>query len=334
MEPCLAELYPPSEPHAQGWLPEDRGHRVYWEECGNPAGLPVVFIHGGPGSGASPAHRRFFDPAGYRSVLFDQRGCGRSAPRGELRHNTPDQLIADLERLRAHLGIARWLVVGGSWGAALALAYAARHKAACLGLILRGMFLTGRRDLEWFFAGAGALLPDAYALLAAPVPRSRRRDLLGWYAATLKGGEQDAALRAVAHWMAWEAALARPGLAPAGLPAIGADEVPGLLDKYRLQAHYLQRQCFLGEARLLDCAARLHGLPTLLLHGRLDLVCRPENAWRVHRTLHGSRLALVEGAGHSPFDPPMAAAVVGATDHFLRHGDFAGFPPAAPSPPA
>ena len=323
MEAPPDPLYPPREPHAQGWLSEYEGHAVYWEECGNAAGLPVVFLHGGPGSGASPAHRRFFDPAGYRIVLFDQRGCGRSTPRGELGHNTTESLVADIERLRLHLGIARWLVVGGSWGAALALAYAARHKAACLGLIARGVFLTGRADLQWFFAGAGALLPEAYSQFLAPVPKSRRRDPLGWLERVLKDSDPEAAVLAVRHWMAWEAALGRPGLAPAGLPEIEDGSAAALVDKYRLQAYYLQRQCFLGESRVLDCAARLHGLPTLLLHGRLDLACRPANAWRVHRTLHGSRLLWVDGAGHNPFEPPMAAALIWATEHFLSHGDFA-----------
>lgn len=327
MESAPDPLYPPLEAHSQGWLPEQAGHRVYWEECGNPAGLPVVVLHGGPGSGASPAHRRFFDPAGYRIVLFDQRGCGRSTPRGELRHNSTELLLVDIERLRAHLGIERWLVVGGSWGAALALAYAARHKSACLGLLLRGVFLTGRADLDWFFSGAGALLPEAHQAFLAPLPKSRRRDPLDWFERALKEGEPDMALEALCHWMAWEAALSHPGEAPGPTPAeIDGAAAAALLDKYRLQAHYLQRQCFLGERRLLDCAARLHGLPTVLLHGRLDWVCRPANAWRVHRTLHGSRLAWVDGVGHDAFDPRMAAAMVAATGHFLRHGDFAGFP--------
>jgi len=332
METCPDPLFPPLEAHAHGWLPEDRGHRIYWEECGNPAGLPVVVLPGGPGSGASPAHRRFFAPTGYRIVLFDQRGCGRSTPRGELRHNTTDLLVADIERLRAHLGIPRWLVVGGSWGAALTLAYAARHRAACLGLILRGMFLAGQSDLDWFFGGAGALLPEAYQMFLAPVPKSRRRDPLGWLERTLKGADREAAILAVRHWMAWEDALARPGLAPAEPPARPADAVQDRLDKYSLQAHYLRRHCFLGERRVLDCAARVHGLPTLLLHGRLDLVCRPANAWRVHRTIDGSRLRWVDSAGHNPFDAPMASALVDAAGHFLRQGNFADFPQTAAAP--
>src|SRR5574338_463409 len=324
MEAPSDPLFPLLEPNARGWLSEDLGHTVYWEESGNPAGLPAVFLHGGPGSGASPVHRRFFDPAAYRVVLLDQRGCGRSTPRGEPHRNTTDLLLADIERLRRHLGIERWLVVGGSWGAALALAYAARHKAACLGVILRGTFLTGRTDLDWFFTGAGSLLPEAHRQFLMPIPKSRRRDPLGWLERTLKGPDREAALLAIRHWMAWEGALAHPGEPPAGLPEIAADVAPALLDKYRLQAHYLRRQCFLGEARLLDCAARLHGLPALILHGRLDLVCRPANAWKVHGTLHGSRLLWVDGAGHDPFHPAMAAALAAATTHFLRHGNFVG----------
>jgi proline iminopeptidase len=329
-DPCR---FPPLEPWDQGLLDVGDGHALHYEQCGAAHGLPLLFLHGGPGSGCSPRHRRLFDPAGYRILLFDQRGCGRSTPRGGLRHNTTAHLVADIERLRVHLGIDRWLVCGGSWGASLALAYCAAHKPACLGLVLRGVFLTGRRDLAWFFDEARQLLPEEFDAFAAPAPKRRRRDLLGWYRRTLEGGDPQAALAAVRAWMRWEEALGQPGRRPssateAAIEAAaepGAEEAERLLAKYRLQAHYLSRRCFLGEAHLLDCAARLHGLPTAILHGRLDLVCRPQNAWRVHQTAHGSRLLLVDGAGHSPFDPPMAAALAGVTGHFLRQRDFAGW---------
>lgn len=318
-------LFPPLAPWDEGLLDVGNGHAVFYEQSGARDGVPVVVVHGGPGSGSSPRHRRWFDPAAFRIVLFDQRGCGRSTPRGELRHNTTSHLVEDIERLREHLGIARWLVVGGSWGASLALAYGAQHKAACLGLLLRGVFLTGRGDLDWFFGGAGALLPEAMDAFAAAAPRRRRRDLLGWCERVLKRGDQAAAAAVVAAWMGWEEALSRPGCRPPAAEAPDSAELAHLIDKYRLQAHYLNRRCFLGEAKLLDCAARLHGVPVAILHGRLDLVCRPENAWRVHRTLHGSRLMLVDGVGHNPFAAPMAAAMVGAVRHFQRGGSFAGW---------
>lgn len=316
-------LFPPVEPFMSGMLDVGDGHAVYFEQCGNPDGVPVVFLHGGPGSGCVARHRRFFDPARYRIVLFDQRGCGRSTPRGELRHNTAAHLVADIESLRAHLNIGRWLVFGGSWGSSLALAYCAAHKAACSGAILRGVFLTGKRDVEWFFQDMKAQLPDAWARLAARAPKRRQHDLLAWYADCIGGNDRAAALSVVREWMRWEDALTQPGRSVGEVPEPAGDEVQRLIDKYRLQAHYLLRECFLGEKRLLDCAARMHGLPTAILHGRLDLICKPEAAWRVHRTLHGSRLRLVDGAGHSPFDAPMAQALVGATSHFAAHGDFA-----------
>ena len=318
-------LYPPIEPFMSGMLDVGDGHAVYFEQCGIPDGMPVVFLHGGPGSGCVARHRCFFDPARYRIVLFDQRGCGRSTPRGELRHNTSAHLLADIERLRAHLGIERWLVFGGSWGSSLGLAYCAAHKAACSGAILRGIFLTGRRDVAWFFEDMKQQLPDAWQRLADHAPRRRRRDLLAWYVERIGGDDRDAALAAVREWMRWEDALTQPGRTVTALPSPCGDEALRLIDKYRLQGHYLLRGCFLGDKRLLDCAARMHGLPTAILHGRLDFVCRPEAAWRVHHTLHGSRLRLVEGAGHSPFDPPMAQALVEAADHFLVHGGFSGW---------
>lgn len=318
-------LYPPLEPYAKGMLDVGDGHSVYFEQCGSPDGEPVVFLHGGPGSGCAPRHRRFFDPARYRIVLFDQRGCGRSTPRGELRHNTTAHLVADIERLRAHLGIARWLVFGGSWGSSLGLAYCAQHKAACSSAILRGIFLTARRDVDWFFQDMRALLPDAWARFAGIAPKRRRRDLLAWYAERVGAGDRTAAFAAVREWVRWEDALMQPGRAVTPSAEPDADEAQRLIDKYRLQSRYLLRECYLGERHLLDCAARMHGIPTAILHGRLDLVCKPEAAWRVHQTLHGSRLRLVDGAGHSPFDAPMAQALVEATGHFLEHGDFAGW---------
>lgn len=319
MNPSVAASH--NEPYAVGQLDVGDGHRLYFEESGAPTGMPVVHLHGGPGSGASVAQRRLFDAARFRVILFDQRGAGRSTPLGETRANTTADLVADIERLRRHLGIRRWLVAGGSWGASLALAYAAAEREAVAGLLLRGMFLTGARDLAWFFQGARQFVPEAWQAFADLAPPARRRRLLDFYAEAV-AGDGPLAAAAAGRWAAYEEALTQPGVVTP-MPADAAR----LLLKYRLQAHYLRQHCFLGERRLLACARRLAGLPALLLHGRRDLVCRPENAWRVHGALGGSRLVWVDGAGHSPFDPPMTRSWLAAAGHFAAAGDFAGWQP-------
>lgn len=315
-------LFPALEPFGSGLLPVGDGHEMYWEQCGNPDGVPVLFLHGGPGSGCNARQRRFFDPRRYRIVLFDQRGSGRSQPLGETAHNSTSHLLADIERLRATLAIERWLVFGGSWGSSLAVAYAAAHPAAVRGMILRGIFLTGRRDLEWFFLGLRELLPDAWQRFAALAPKRHRCRLLQYCACRLAGDDAERARQAAQAWAEYERAAVEvfPAEAP---PPAAADAA--LVAKYRVQAHYVSHQCFLGETTLLRLAGTCRGMPAAILHGRLDLVCRPENALRLHRAVPGSRLRFVAGAGHSPFDAPMAAALVEATNHFADHGSFAGW---------
>ena len=311
-------LHPDIEPFDSGHLPVPGGHEIYYEQCGAPQGTPALVLHGGPGSGCSPRQRRFFDPQRYRAVLFDQRGSGRSRPPGETRHNHTGELVADIERLRAHLGIVRWLVFGGSWGAALAAAYAAAHPSACAGALLRGIFLTGRRDLEWFFGGAADLFPEEWERVAGAAPKRHRRNLLHWIARTFESGSADDQRRAAAAWQAWEQCLG--GSPPVEPPA--GEALERLVAKYRVQSHYLARRCFLGEARVLRDVSLLRGFPVAFVHGRRDLVCRPENAWRASRTLSGSRLIWVDGAGHDPFRPAMAHALTAATDRYAAHGDF------------
>ncbi len=318
-------LYSAREPFEQGWLDVGDGHRLHFEQCGNPEGVPALFLHGGPGSGCNSAQRRFFDPARYRAVFFDQRGCGRSEPLGELNHNHTAALLGDIEALRRHLGIARWLLFGGSWGASLAIAYAASHPAAVSGLILRGIFLTGRRDLDWFFQDARRMLPDTWQEFASVAPPRWRRNLLHYYARMLHGRDPARAVAAAASWAAYERALLDPLHDPVrnqSPPAAPAEEMTRLVAKYRVQSQYLTRHCFLGEKPLLAMASRLQHHPLAILHGRLDLVCPAENAWIVHRTVSGSRLRLVAGTGHSPYTPPMARSLVSAADHFAAHGDF------------
>lgn len=315
-------LYPPLEPIATGWLDVGDGHRMYYEQCGWIEGLPVVFLHGGPGSGCSPRHRQLFDPQRCRVILFDQRGCGRSLPRGLLHGNTSDKLVADIEKLRLHLGIERWLVVGGSWGAGLALAYAAVHPASCLGLVLRGVFLGRASDLDWFFQQARQLLPDAWEALAQQAPLAARADLLRWLNAGLQGEQPQQALTRAKAWEAWEAAMSQHQSVPPR-PELSQADAAALVDKYRVQSHYLMNRCFWGDVGLLERARSLATVPTAILHGRLDWICRPEAAWELHHSLPGSRLQWVDGCGHSPFEPAMAQALALAVRHYATHGHFA-----------
>lgn len=322
--PPDAPLFPPLPALAHGVLDVGDGHRLYFERCGHAEGLPVLFLHGGPGSGCSPRQRQLFDPARFHVVLFDQRGCGRSTPRGDCHANTTRELVEDIERLRLHLGIERWLVFGGSWGAALALAYCSAHPQACLGAILRGSFLCGQADLDWFFGaeGVGAICAEAWSALCAALPEAAEGRALAALCAALGGPDAQAAARAALAWAAWENAVIAPGQAAPAPPARDDAAIRALIDKYRVQAHYLAHRCFLDEDGVLEAARRITAMPTALIHGRLDLVCRARNALRLHRALPGSRLRLVDGAGHSPFEPAMAAALIGALEHFAVHGDF------------
>lgn len=314
--------YPPIEPYNAGILEVGNGHSLYYEQCGQASGMPLLFLHGGPGSGASVRHRQLFDPAFCRMVLYDQRGCGRSRPRGLLAGNTSDMLVADIERLRRHLGIARWLVVGGSWGAALALAYAHAHPTSCLGLVLRGVFLGRASDLHWFFQDARQLLPDAWQALAQHAPAAQRADLLGWLGAGVMSDEPTEALACAAAWQKWESALSLRRSIVAPSAPISGDAAAALVDKYRLQSHYVRNGCFWGVSPLLDRALSLGQVPTAILHGRLDWICRPQAARELHLTLPGSRLQWLDGCGHSPFEPAMSNALAKAIAHFLQYGDF------------
>ena len=295
-------MCPPAQQVVPGSLDVGDGHHIYYEQCGATAGLPVIFLHGGPGGGCSPRHRDLFDLTRFRVTLFDQRGCGRSLPRGEVQSNTSEALIADIEQLRQHLGIDRWLVFGGSWGAGLALAYAAAHRTVCLGLVLRGVFLSRASDLDWFFQQARQFLPDAWAALAAQAPESARSDLMHWLANDLLatdttaalGRDTDVALARAIAWEAWESSVSqRLNAAPRTGSVLAADAAV-LLDKYRVQSHYLNHGCFWGDSALLARAQTLGSIPTAILHGRLDWVCLPQAAWDLHHSLPGSRLQWLE----------------------------------------
>lgn len=325
---CTDVLCPSLDPYASGLLDVGDGHQIYFEQCGLPTGLPVVFLHGGPGSGCSPRQRQFFDPAVFRVILFDQRGCGRSIPLGELRHNTSAHLVADIEALRQHVGVAQWLVMGGSWGAGLGLAYAAAHAQACLGLLLRGVFLGRAADVDWFFNGVRQFLPDAWAQLASRTGGkldaldTAGNGVLTRLEAALQSPQRDHALACALAWEAWEQSVSTHSHVPARTQCADALEANRLLAKYRLQSHYVRQGCFWGEAGLLQRTHRLGKLPVALVHGRQDWVCRPQAAWDVHASLPQSRLRWVNGGSHVPFEADMAQALVQALTHFAAHGNF------------
>ena len=312
-------------PYDTGMLHVGDGHDVYYEQCGQPAGLPIVFLHGGPGSGCSPRHRQLFDASRYRVIFFDQRGCGRSLPRGSVQANTSAHLVADIEKLREHLGIERWLVVGGSWGAGLALAYAAAHPAACFGLVLRGVFIGRSSDLNWFFQQARQLLPDAWAAFARHAPQDKRADMLRWLYGELHHGQPTQALEAACAWETWETSVIQRSNAVPRHALPGGFEAQTLLDKYRVQSHYLINVCFWGDTVLLQRARSLATVPTAILHGRLDWCCLPQAAWDLHMALPGSRLQWLDDCGHSPFEPAMAQALAETIAHYATHGHFANW---------
>ncbi len=313
--------YPPIEPWDHGWLDVGDGHAIHYEQCGNPAGTPIIVLHGGPGSGCSAMLRRLLDPARFRMALFDQRGCGRSTPLGALNHNHTEALVADIERLRQHLGLGPCLASGGSWGAALALAWAGRHREHCRGLLLRAPFLTGDEDLNWFFDRARSLLPcPALARLAAANGTQHLFPCLP--RALLDAATPDDARPLMSAWMQWEQTLGSCGRVAARIPA--ADDHAAwsaAWHKYRVQAHYLLNHCFIGEQALLDIAASLRGIPVCLIHGRADLVCRPRNSRLLQQGLPDSRLLMVDGVGHDPFAPAMLAALREAVLLLQAKGD-------------
>lgn len=310
---CADGRYPPVQPYDSGFLDVGDGHRVYWETCGNPAGKPALFLHGGPGGGCTPASRRFFDPARYRIVLFDQRGCGRSQPHAGLRANTTAHLLADIECLRAHLGIAHWLLFGGSWGATLALAYAEAYPEQVSGLVLRGVFTARRRELRWLYQdGASHLFPEAWHSFIALIPEIERGQMAEAYHRRLTCG--DAAVEALAAraWCAWEETLST--LLPDGggaHPNAAAD-----LALARIETHYFRHAAFLEEAQIIRNAHRLRGIPGVIVQGRHDTVTPAATAWELQRHWPEARLEMVPGAGHASGEAGVSGRLIMATDRF------------------
>ncbi|MFN8720862.1 MAG: prolyl aminopeptidase [Rhodospirillales bacterium] len=316
--PPRTELFPPIEPYETGYLQVDALHSVYWEQSGNPRGVPVVFLHGGPGAGSSPSHRRFFDPTHHRIVILDQRGAGRSIPLGEIRENTTDLLVADLERLRTRLGIARWMVFGGSWGSTLALAYAQSHPDRVLALILRGIFLMRRAEIRWFLYEMRTLFPDAWERFAAHVTPAERGDLLEAYWDRLTDPDPTVHLAAAKAWSIYEGTCSTLMPSPELVAASGEDV--HALGLARIEAHYFRNNLFTPEDRLLRNVGRLHGIPAVVVQGRYDVVCPVATAWDLHRAWPAADFRIVPDAGHSAMEPGIRAALVAATERFRQLG--------------
>ncbi len=292
------------------------GHEIYWEECGNPAGKPALFLHGGPGAGCDTRARRFFDPARYRIILFDQRGCGRSRPHASLEHNTTWDLVADIERLREHLGISSWQVFGGSWGSTLALAYAQAHPARVTELVLRGIFLLRKSELGWFYQqGASALFPDRWEAYVAPIPSGERDDLMRAFYRRLTGADRAAAIAAARAWAVWEGSTSYLLTDDDNVRKWGEDEFA--LAVARIECHYFVHGGFLrSENQLLDEVGRIRRIPAVIVQGRYDVVCPMTTAWDLHRVWPEADFRVVADAGHSAFEPGITDELVRATDRF------------------
>jgi proline iminopeptidase len=307
-------LYPEIEPHASGMLPLDAIHTMYWETAGAPDGIPVVFLHGGPGSGASPRHRRFFDPAAYRIVVYDQRGAGRSTPLGELRDNTTAHLIDDLERLRRHLGIERWLVFGGSWGSTLAIAYAETHPERVLGLVLRGIFLCRPSEIDWFLYGLRHFFPEAWDRFAGFVPASERGDLLAHYYRRLTDPDPAVHMPAARSWSVYEGSCSTLLPSPETIDHFAGDVVA--LGLARIEAHYFSHDIFLPPNALLERAHRLRSIPGVIVQGRYDAVCPVVSAHDLAAAWPEAECRVIADAGHSAWEPGICGALVAACERF------------------
>lgn len=327
----MRNFYPEIEPYASGHLDVGDGQQIYWETSGNPDGKPAVFVHGGPGGGTSPAQRRFFDPARYRIVLFDQRGCGQSRPHiadgADLAVNTTPHLIADMERLRTHLGIDRWQVFGGSWGSTLGLAYAQAHPDRVTELVLRGIFLLRRSEIDWYYNGGAAhIYPDLWESYLEPIPVDERDgDLVAAYHRLLTSGDAATARAAARAWTGWEQAtsylLPRPDEESDGSSA--DDPQKKDTDRFDLafasiENHYFVNHGFLRDGQLLDEIDTIASIPGVIVQGRYDVVCPMRSAWDLHRAWPAADLRIVADAGHASYEPGIRHHLIEATDRFAR----------------
>jgi proline iminopeptidase len=309
-------FYPEIDPYDAGFLQVSDVHSVYYEQSGNPEGKPVVFLHGGPGGGTSPKQRRFFDPARYRIVLFDQRGCGKSRPHASLEDNTTWHLVSDIEKLREKLGVSRWQVFGGSWGSTLALSYAEKYPERVTELVLRGIFLLRRWELEWFYqSGTSRLFPDAFRAYEQLIPKEERGDLIGAYYRRLTSDDAAVRQEAARVWSVWEASTSHLFADEDYIRNCAGDAFS--LAFARIEAHYFQHGGFLArENQLIEDVGRIRHVPTVIVQGRYDVVCPVQSAWELARAFPEAKLVIVPDAGHSAYEPGIVHELVTATDAF------------------
>jgi proline iminopeptidase len=310
------QLFPPVDPFESGRLPLDGGHVMYWEQSGNPDGIPVVFLHGGPGAGATPVHRRFFGPAAYRVVIYDQRGAGRSEPQGLLEDNTTPHLIADIEALRVRLGVERWLVFGGSWGSTLAIAYGEAYPERCLGFVLRGIFLGRQSELDWFLYGMRTVFPEIWDRLVELLDPAEHDDILGAYHNRLMNPDKGTHLPAARAWSAYEGACSTLLPSPETVAAFSGDALAYALA--RIETHYFVNDLFMAENALLIDIDRIRHLPGIIVQGRYDMVCPIGTANALHQAWPEADYVVIPDAGHSAMEPGIRAALVRATER-LKH---------------
>ncbi|MES9848474.1 MAG: prolyl aminopeptidase [Candidatus Thiodiazotropha sp.] len=313
----MKDLYPAIEPFSSQMLPVGNGHRLYVEQVGKPDGIPVLFLHGGPGAGCEHYHRRFFDPDHYRVVLFDQRGCGHSTPHASLEANTTWDLVGDIERIRQQLNIEQWLLFGGSWGSTLALAYAQSHPQRTTGMILRGIFLCRDEEIRWFYQhGASRVFPDYWEDFIAPIPQQERDDLLHAYHRRLSGENDIDRMAAAKAWSVWEGRTASLHPNPAVVSFFSDPHTA--LSLARIECHYFVNHAFLRPNQLLLESDRLADIPGVIVQGRYDLICPMASAWDLHRAWPGSELKVIGDAGHSAAEPGIRTALIEATDRFAK----------------
>lgn len=314
----LRTLYPPIEPYRTGFLEVEGGHTLYWEECGNPHGKEILFLHGGPGIGLMPYHRSFFDPERYHIILFDQRGCGKSLPFSSLENNTTWDLVEDIERLREHFKIEKWLVFGGSWGSTLALTYSIQHPERVEGLILRGIFLCRPSEIQWYYqSGANQLFPDLWENYCAPIPVQERGDFVTAFYKRLTSSDAVVRKEAAQAWSGWEGGTSKLFFDPSLYASFTADDQADSIA--RIECHYFIHNAFFETDNwILENVQAIRHIPCIIVQGRYDVPCPITSAWELHRAWPEAKLEIIPDAGHAATEPGILDALIRATDHFAE----------------
>lgn len=313
----MRQLYPAIKPYVAHSIEVESPHVLHVEECGDPDGIPVLYVHGGPGAGCAPFHRCFFNPEKYRIVLFDQRGCGRSVPHASLENNTTQALMQDMEHIREHLGIDKWMLFGGSWGSTLSLVYAQHYPERVLGMILRGIFLCTRREIQWFYQhGASRLFPDHWQDFIKPIPVHEREDMVSAYYKRLTGSDEIARMAAAKAWSAWEGHCL--SLLPAPAAVAQLSDPHRALSLARIESHYFINDGFLEPDQIFKGMSAVRHVPGVIVQGRYDVICPMESAWRLQQAWPAASLQIISDAGHAATEPGIVDALVRATDGFIR----------------